>query len=365
MRFSDRFGNAGLSRALICGAFLCSWNMASACAAEYAITDLGVGSVQHSASGINNNGQVAGGDGNAVIYENGLSMDLGVPGSGSFGVGINDAGDITGQYTGEGGYGYAFVVSNGKVTTLGTLGGSESEGRSINNSGQIAGFSSLPDDATRAVLYSNGSTANLGTLGGSFSIGTGINQSGVITGYSATIADTTIHGFIYSNGTMVDIGDLGGGFSEASAINNSNQITGSATTANGVTHAFIYADGVMTDLGAPDGTSTSGNAINDLGQVVGQIDLPDGSLHPFLYSNGIMSDLTTLIDPASGWTLESAGGINDEGDIVGEGFFNGQPEAFLLTPDAFSGAATTAVPEPATLSLLALALPLLHRRRCR
>ena len=53
----------------------------------------------------------------------------------------------------------------------------------------------------------------------------------------------------------------------------------------------------------------------------------------FLYSNGAMTDLNSLIDPHSGWTLETATAINDQGQIVGWGTNAvGQTEAFLLSP---------------------------------
>ena len=59
-----------------------------------------------------------------------------------------------------------------------------------------------------------------------------------------------------------------------------------------------------------------------------------------------MTNLNSLIDPGSGWGLYSAQAINDNGQIVGYGNFAGQTQAFLLTP----------VPEPATMSLLAMGL---------
>jgi hypothetical protein len=42
-----------------------------------------------------------------------------------------------------------------------------------------------------------------------------------------------------------------------------------------------------------------------------------------------MRDLTMLLPAGSGWTLEAASGINDRGQIVG----NGSNGAFLLTPN--------------------------------
>ena len=60
----------------------------------------------------------------------------------------------------------------------------------------------------------------------------------------------------------------------------------------------------------------------------------------FLYSNGTIQMLTSLIPTATGWTNLNATGINDQGQIVGQGTINGQQHAFLMTPG---------VPEPGRL----------------
>lgn len=59
-----------------------------------------------------------------------------------------------------------------------------------------------------------------------------------------------------------------------------------------------------------------------------------------------MEDLNNLI-PGSGWLLQNATGINDNGQICGNGRNpSGRYDAFLLTP--------TTTPEPSTLVLLAV-----------
>jgi hypothetical protein len=63
----------------------------------------------------------------------------------------------------------------------------------------------------------------------------------------------------------------------------------------------------------------------------------------------------TLTDPASGWLLGYAEGINDSGQIAGTGTIGGQQHAFLIT----------LTPEPARLSLLALGGTTLLRRKPR
>jgi uncharacterized protein (TIGR03437 family) len=45
-----------------------------------------------------------------------------------------------------------------------------------------------------------------------------------------------------------------------------------------------------------------------------------------------MQDLNTLIPADTGWILSLASGINDSGQIVGNGAINGVSHAFLLTP---------------------------------
>jgi hypothetical protein len=43
-------------------------------------------------------------------------------------------------------------------------------------------------------------------------------------------------------------------------------------------------------------------------------------------------DLNDLIDPRFGWELIQAIGINDAGQIVGQGRIGGETHAFLMTP---------------------------------
>ncbi|NIR03362.1 MAG: PEP-CTERM sorting domain-containing protein, partial [Gemmatimonadales bacterium] len=80
--------------------------------------------------------------------------------------------------------------------------------------------------------------------------------------------------------------------------------------------------------------------INDSGQVVGWSKLSDTNFRALLWdADGGMSDLNDLLDgSATGWTLASAEGINNLGQIAGVGFHDGQVRAFLLTP----------VPEPSS-----------------
>jgi probable HAF family extracellular repeat protein len=151
---------------------------------------------------------------------------------------------------------------------------------------------------------------------------------------------------------VTDLGTLGGTVSCASGINNSGQVVGYAYTSEGDYHAFLYDRGEMIDLGTFGGPNSTASAINDSGQVVGYANTVGSSplppplnqpySHAFLYSGGKMLDLRTLLT-TSGWRLLDATGINDKGQIVGQGMNpGGQNHAFLLTP----------TPEPSTVVLL-------------
>ncbi|MCW3052237.1 MAG: hypothetical protein JWN14_1407, partial [Chthonomonadales bacterium] len=52
----------------------------------------------------------------------------------------------------------------------------------------------------------------------------------------------------------------------------------------------------------------------------------------FLYRNHKMVDLNSLLPADSGWVLTNANGINDRGQIVGSGIYQGKQRAYLLSP---------------------------------
>ena len=241
---------------------------------------------------------------------------------------------------------HAFLYSDGVMQDLGTLGGDHSVGLGINNKGQVTGQAGLAgDSASHAFLYSQGVMQGLGTLGGDYSWGEDINDRGHVVGYSYPVGNSPLdaQAFLYVDGDMQYLGSLGGSYSIAGAINNRGQVTGVSTLSGtdrppaNPGHAFLYSDGVMRDLGTlgPSDSSSYGSDVNENGEVVGVLESSEGALtqRAFLYSAGAMLDLNDLLDDSgAGWVLQQAAGINNAGQIVGTGTFNGQTRAFLLTP---------------------------------
>jgi len=291
-------------------------------------------------------------------------LDLGVPDDSTDpslvqALGLNDLGEVTGQYALSGGGQHAFLYSQGVMRDLGTLGGSSSVGFAVNASSQVTASSGVSDSSSdeHAFLHNGVFMQDLGTLGGSVSQGRGINASGEVTGEAALDA-TVRHAFRFNGTFMEDLGVLDGSSSHGFAINDTGMITGGSTSEAGPMHAFFY-DGVqMHDLSTLGGAKSFGSSVNDDGLVVGTSDIDQTTLtHAFLWDGAMhdLNDLVTDLPPGVAIELQSAqygGSINQSGQIAATGrYLSGGPQfamrAFLLTP--------VPVPEPATTTSDALA----------
>jgi len=329
--------------------FLCAlagWKPAAwqvrAAQADDLVTFIGtLGGAESRAFGINAAGQIVGyastanGKYHAFLWDGSLH-DLGVlPNtSESFAYAINDAGQVVGTSRNLGDVtSRAFRWQSGTLTDLGAF-----APRAINKTGDIAG--TLPvkrnnlDWYEHACLWRNGTLTDLGTLGGSNSSAFSLNDAGQVVGQSFLAGDQTTHAFVWNSGTLTDLGALGGTNSQALAVSNLNTVSGvaeaSATTPGGTPHAFLFtlaANGSVSnraDLGALGSSYSYAHALNSQGQVVGT------NGHAVLWQAGAAFDLNALVPAGSGWVLQNATAINENGQITGWGTFQGMTLAFLL-----------------------------------
>lgn len=129
---------------------------------------------------------------------------------------------------------------------------------------------------------------------------------------------------IWKDGVLTDLGSLGGR-TGAVGMNELGQVVGGSERVLGSAdfYAFLWDNGQIIDLDA--GSGSIAEAINSSGQVI----IPTR----FLYDprHGVL-DLSELIPSDSGWFSLDARDINDAGQIVGDGTFNGARRAFLMTP---------------------------------
>ncbi|MGC2238631.1 MAG: Ig-like domain-containing protein [Pyrinomonadaceae bacterium] len=309
----------------------------------FTVSNLGtLGGTESAASAVNNNGQVVGYSFNAsqkrraFLYSNGQMTDLGTLGGlESEARDINDSGVIVGQAKNAAAKNRAFVY-NGTMHDLGTFGGDEAFASGINNSNRITGAATVNEGLYHAFRSENNQLQDLGIMGGYYSYGFGINSAGKVVGYGYVDGiEGGVRGFIYQN-SMSPLGTVGGRDSSATAINDSDQIVGSSTYLqnSGTQHAFLYSGGQMIDLGTLGAAQSFAKDINNSGQVVGSLELTlfGRDYRAFFYDGTTMRNLNTLIPQDSGWILNEALGISNNGQIVGRGTINSQSRAFLLTP---------------------------------
>jgi probable HAF family extracellular repeat protein len=242
----------------------------------------------------------------------------------------------------------AFLWDDGLMRDLGTLGGPDSAALIVNDQGEVAGWSytsfvANPATGTPTVdpfLWSpeDGKMTDLGSLGGTFGAPFFMNNRGQVIGVSNLAGDLIVHPFIWSKSEgMKDLGTLGGTYGHPNWINDEGEVVGFAQFAgdqNG--HAFLWRNGVMTDLGTigTDPASEAGS-INSRHQIVGGTFIFGGlDLHGWIWENGgPIVDLDTLTLPGSGLTVFAGNLINDRGEIAGRGRLpNGDEHAILLIP---------------------------------
>jgi probable HAF family extracellular repeat protein len=388
-------------------------NISSVCAFNlYNVSDLGiVGSEGITISDINDAGQTVGSfrTGNdyqqAFISQNGVATGLSNIGVDeySYASSINELGQVTvvSTFYSPERSGSAFLWQNGVTTDLGEIG--VGAAFDINNAGQVIGHSYI-DGVAKPFIWQNGIRTDLGVSDNGYAlkineagqvlgIGWGSNyntnyygfvwQNGIITNFSGFNGDNVIvrnineagqvlaysyrdifsyDPFVWQNGTITEVlPQTDDPFS--SDMNESGQIVGSAKTSDNRNEAFIWENGTMkklVDVSLPERVNLgiSPYDINNNGQVIGSFGLDIYGEYvnsSFLWENGEAVDLKNLIAPNSGWERLFARKINNKGQIVGDGHFQGQYRGFIMTPtdmviDPESIADTVeSIPEPSSI----------------
>jgi probable HAF family extracellular repeat protein len=318
----------------------------NAVAIQITATDISGGSANSNALSINNIGQIVGHINNESIaaywnLSNGASISiLETPGYNtplfptSTANGINDLGQVVGEYDNSKPWGALWNLSTGAlitpsvtITNTGTVDTKGTNGGlfAINNIGQAVGekFSLNPGVIYNASFWNltSGVVINLDALqGGTNSHARGVNDLSQAVGYSDT-ASGAIHATWWnlSNGSIIDLGTLhGGSQSFAFGVNNLGQVVGAGDNDSGITHAILWDinTGSITDLGILDGgTDSMAFSINDMEQVVGSSTI-SGLERATLWniSDGTITDMGNI----PGGTFGRAFYINNLGQAVGE-----------------------------------------------
>ncbi|HEY1685279.1 MAG TPA: DUF3466 family protein [Tepidisphaeraceae bacterium] len=349
------------------------------CAAQqYSIQSIG----DFKPSAVNDNSDVAGtssgpdGNSNNVIVWSWGSTTTIFP-EGSYesvsATGINNVGQIVGSgYTNLSApaplpQSYVWDPNQGLITECVTD-GQRANFSAINNSGQFAGQIVNETSGQAAIFSKMQAPALLPNYGDDTqSDALALNNNDEAAGWSGFPQSATSiqeEAVLWQNGTVIDL-TPGNTWSKADGINDQGQVIGNMNESlnnGGLINVPFLWDAIkgLTEL-SDFGDGGYAESINDQGEIVGFVFNQDGTeTLASLWVKGVLYNLNDLLPANSGWVLEDATGINDAGDIVGSGIYDGQDEAFLLTPDG-----AISIPEPAALAFGAGICSLFALRRQR
>jgi RHS repeat-associated protein len=340
------------------------------------VDDLGdLGGRYSIADDINSSGVVVGGStasngtNQAFIWSSpGNMIDLGAESTflaNSGANAINDAGMIVGGTTDgtNGEHVYRFtetnfvedlgVVGDNSVSTTDVFTFQGATASDVNESGDLSGYFSM-NGQTHGFRYSNGAFDDIGSLHGGLTYAWGIDEAGDVVGSSwvpNSVVDNTVrrlgHAIIWNQilSDPVDLNEYvepssGWVLHSASDISDNGRYIVGTGEINGVLRAFRLdtTTGTIVEVSNFPGDAY-GEAVNNNGDVAGTGHNADNTTQAgFIYTDQLgFRKLNDIIDPASGWNIEVLNGINEDGDVVGWGDFQGQrPRAMrvhqIVTP---------------------------------
>ncbi|WP_169517069.1 DUF3466 family protein [Azohydromonas australica] len=271
-----------------------------------------------------------------------------LPGSDAFhdssAVGINDRGQVIGQYRSNGvGGQIPYLYTQGRYRDLRVENVSGWDyARDINAAGQVVGRAN-----GQAFLFDGTRSRYLDIPGAVGSIAEGVNDQGVMVGNAlfdapgdgledrAFVHDG--HGVKFLQNPLQDFQTA-----QMADINNVGQMAAHIFNPDGQRYrSFLYeADGRFTELASLHGRQerTIVQGLNDRGWAVG---LSSGDTcneytcdEAVLWRDGQTLSLNDLLSPAQAelWQLTDAVAINERGQIAGNGYYLSSYVGFVLTP---------------------------------
>ncbi len=236
--------------------------------------------------------------------------------------GINDRGDVTGEYIRPDGESGFVRDETGRITIFDVGGARGTEAVKINDRGQIVGRYSedtpFVDDSARVrgYLRDGDEVTKIDYPDAVDTLPTGINDRGHVVGYYVDARGRT-HGFVWRNGRFSRVDTPRGTAATPVDINDRGEVVGLRRDAAGEMHGFLLSDGRYTTFSAPGAQTTIPFGINDGGQIVGYTaDDPNRTgARGFLLADGAEGPFTPIAFPGAPRSL--ALGINDQGHIVG------------------------------------------------
>ena len=244
--------------------------------------------------GINARGDIIGfyvgldGVGHDFLLRNGVFSNIVYPGNASARA-MNARGDIVGAF-GDASGGHAFLLRDGKFTKIDYPGASSTIAFGINNTGDITGQYVTASGVVRGFILSNGAFHTVYVNGGP-NIGVhGAQDNGrVMIGDVVLTSDQSTRGYRKLSNDVLLLDPPGTIFpcSHARAVNERGDIAGafgivnSAAECHAPNHGFVFRDGVYDVIDPPGSHDTFVFGMNDDGIVVGVLTDQFGHVHGF------------------------------------------------------------------------------------
>jgi len=257
------------------------------------------GSVGTLALGINDGGQIVGAYADTAHPEclttlrrcHGFLMDrdtfvtIDVPGAmTTFAQGLNDQGQIVGQYLDAAGVNRGFLLEDGEFTQIDAPDALVTSAEMIDDKGQIVGiFDDGPDPSLsrHGFLLVDDDFSPIDFPGASSTSHLAMNDGGQIVG--DFFDGHRFHGFFLDGDDFTQLDVPAAAETSAEGINDRGQIVGQFfVELGGQPRGFVQTGSDFVPLDAPMATYTIAEDINDSGVIVGQFQSVGGTLHGFV-----------------------------------------------------------------------------------
>lgn len=318
---------------------------------RFRFTDLGTLGGQYSrATGLNQRGEVVGTsrvaldseEMRAYVWQAGVLREIPEAERQTFGNAINDSGLILGSLVRGGRLVGPFFWTPAAGLEALPIVGSQADGFGLNNLGQAVGWSGGPSEL-RPVVWDlskgPGQSVQIAELSpGKYGQARAINDAGQIVGTVSAGPFATSHAVLWEKGQERDLRvteTFGAEHSYAYGLNEAGQVVGQVAIAPQDRRGFVWKEGTVNELMPLVGSAGGARAINNHGWIVGQ-STPVRTFsvlgHATLWIDRVPFDLNTLVTNLGEAVLLSADAVNDQGQMVGTAFLDGQEHAYLLTP---------------------------------
>jgi len=196
--------------------------------------------------------------------------------------GPDDTGSTFGAYADATGLQHGFTIRQGHFETVDFPGHLNSNVDAISPFGTILGVYWDADGAFHGILRRYGSDTPINVAGARDTYPLGLNNKGESVGYWDT-NPLVPHGFYRAANGQLSTIDVPDAASTATfAINDRGQIAGYYASASGAIHGFVKTRSQFQDIDVPGAIATIATTINNLGTVAGEYFDTAGKRHGFI-----------------------------------------------------------------------------------